>query len=208
MSSKGALHNNTPPLKCATRNVVHRKVQILPFLPFFFLHSTSNMYLFSTIQKPKWFWQHNIAKKKWIKLLLGEINLAKCAATQKTWLLTRRALIIMGSDKDAKFTKILILERVCKRDIWKLRLSALKWYHSCGPMYCMEATTAVFLKRFYQLWCAPFQGAIFGSCQVFSARTKWTCMQARSVRASTQLILTAWNQLSRNLSWSWCDIMF
>ena len=40
---KGALHNNTPPLKCATRNVVRRKVKIPSFLSvfltFYFLHA-------------------------------------------------------------------------------------------------------------------------------------------------------------------------
>ena len=33
--NKGALHNNTPPLKCATRNVVRRKVKIPPIFVFF-----------------------------------------------------------------------------------------------------------------------------------------------------------------------------
>ena len=40
---QGALHNNTPLLKCATRNVVRRKVKIPPFLSvfltFYFLHA-------------------------------------------------------------------------------------------------------------------------------------------------------------------------
>ena len=67
--SKGAQHNNTPPLKCATRNVVRRKVKIPPllsvFLTFYFLHAFIHM------QKPEEFWQQNIAKK-WVKPLLGE----------------------------------------------------------------------------------------------------------------------------------------
>ena len=55
-----------------------------------------------------------------------------------------------------------IVDICAKTDIWKLKVSSLKWYHLCGHYYCREATRAVFAKAFYhislwrnQLCCAP-----------------------------------------------------
>ena len=82
----------------------------------------------------------------------------------KTRFLIRRALIITGLGEDAKFAKNWHCRYMCKdRDIWKLKVSSLKWYHLCGHYYCREATRAVFAKAFYhislwrnQLCCAPW----------------------------------------------------